>query len=519
MRVIPCVCFMPASLPNFLLCLPVALAVITVSCREREKPATAPSRTPQLGTMEFEVLERSDHPGHKTSPYADCLYTARLRVIDPKVTAEPKIVMGAIPAFLGRKLQTGAAMRPGDRIRASWLPFDKAPENFRRMQTADRFGDYLLDYLLLTDVQITATRQVSEVSPPAVAARVTPVIPQERFIRPQGAGPLAERRQARVQDEINRIKSLLHANGGTWDAWMKQLKPTHDKLGEMGRASDFAMKKDQHFFNRVSLRAYTEICEDDPHTGPVGALRLLNAELHRRGIDLLVVPFPTKEDVNVHKFVEFPKDAEINPQRLRFHLHLLENNIEVLDLTPALKAALEEHEFVFFDNRDVHPADGGIQVAAREIAKVLHDYGLGVEPAQQPPVKAEWMVINREVPGFTLGAKYPATRVIFPTKSPVPEEVQRRVIFQGDSFLHVPGYFLEHATIADHAGRHLGFEPETVLREAGANLILPDLARTPKEKLQGRLVLVFVFGPTRLRSPRSGLARLDYEWHLALLPE
>lgn len=501
-----------------------AMAFTISSCQEsQESAAIEPEAPPQFKvegeTMEFQVLERSDHPGHKTSEYADCLFTARLQMLDPKAGGEPKLVMGAIPAFLDRTLQTGAALRGGDRIRAVVVPFDKAPANYRRVQTADRFGDYLLDYYLLTRVEVLATRNAGEVETPVMAETAPPVIPRERFVRGHGEGPLADLRKARLEREKARIDAMLQANGGTWDEWQKRLRPTLIKLDTIGRETQFAAKKDQLYFNRLPLRNYAEICEDEPHSGPLGGLRLLNAELHRRGIDLLVVPFPTKEDVNAPRFTGVPDETELNPQRVRFHRLLLEHNIEVLDLAPALRAGLAKYPWIYFDNRDVHPADGGVQVAATEITKVLRDYGLGGDDVKPLPVEDTFMHITAETPGFTLGAKYPVTRVLFPETSSVPLDVQRRVIFQGDSFLHVPTHFVKHATVADHVGRLVGFEPETGLREAGANLVLQDLARYPKEKLEGRQVLVFVFGPTRLRSPRSGLARADYEWHQALLPE
>lgn len=499
----------------------IVVVLIGGACRNQDAPEASvdPLRQAPL-MMEFEVLERSDHPGHKTSDYSDCLYTARLRLVDANSSGgDPKLVMGAIPAFLDRNLQTGAAVKPGDRIRAISTPFDKAPERYRRMQTADRFGDYLLDYLLLTDIEIVATRLVGEVAGPVVAEVERPKISPARYVRGPSQGLLAQRRQARMEREKARIESLLQTHGGSWDAWMKQLKGPLRELDLMGRASQFASRKGNLYFNRLPLKNYEELCEDDPLTGPLGALRLLNAELHRLGIDLIVVPFPTKEDIHAGRFTNQPDETEMNPQRLRFHRLLLEHDIEVLDLAPALRKALTEYEFVYFDNRDVHPADGGIQVAGKEIAAVLRDYDLGVDAANVLPVEASVLHVTEEVPGFVLGAKYPATRVIFPQMPAVSPDVQRRVIFQGDSFLNVPSHFVTHATVADHAGRYLGFEPETVLREAGANLILQDLARTPRERLQGRQVLVFVFGPTRLRSPRSGLARADYEWHHALLRE
>lgn len=501
--------------------LAVSISTCAVSCRENAPPASVPVSALQTtaNVKVFEVLERSDHPGHKTSDYADCLYTARLREEGAASRDEARIVIGAIPAFLDRKLQSGAAVKPGDRIRAVWMTFDSAPEKYRRMQTADRFGDYLLEYVLLTDIEIISTRQVSEVQAPVLAEMSMERIPASRFMRQQGRGALAERRLARLDREKARIEALLKSHGGTWTEWMKEIKAPLRRLNLMGRASNFASRKGNLYFNRLPLKNYEELCEDDPQTGPVGALRLLNAELQRLGIDLIVVPFPTKEDVNAGRFTDLPDDTELNPQRLRFHRLLLDYDIEVLDLAPALRSGLDHYEFVYFDNRDVHPADGGIQVAGREIAQVLKDYGLGLDMDKPLPVQDSVLHVTEEVPGFVLGARYPASRVLFPMETKVPEGLQRRVIFQGDSFLNVPSHFVTQATVADHVGRHLGFKPETMLREAGANLILQDLARMPKARLEGRQALVFVFGPTRLRSPRSGLARADYQWHQALLPQ
>ncbi len=494
------------------------LAALSATCRKRDEPtADTRSKTAAEAGL-FEVVERSEFPDPRTSDYADCLFTARLRVLDPNDGNGAKIVIGVIPAFRERKLQPGSGMRPGDKIRGTSIPFDKAPENLRRMQTADRFGDYLTEMRLLPDVRIIekAGTTIAPLATPSLI--VAPAIPPDRFVRAHGADAIALRRKARIETEVGRIRTKLKAHGGTWEAWMNELRGAHGKLEAQSRLNDFNLTNGNLHFTRLPFHTYEELCADDPHTGPVGALRLLNAELHRLGIDLLVVPFPAKEDVNAHRFLDThgPED-ELNPQRLRFHLHLLEQNIEVLDLTPALRRALDAHEFIFFNNRDPHPVDGGIQVAGREIANLLRDYGLG---AREPlPVEPGTFTITDQTPGFIVGAKYPAARVVFPGVSPVPASVQRRVIFQGDSFLHVPSRFVAHATIADHSGRYLGFKPDRFLREAGANLILQDLARMPRAEFAGRKVLVFVFGPTRLRSPRAGLSRADHQWHLALLPD
>jgi hypothetical protein len=484
---------------------------------------------------EFIVIERTDTPDPKTSDYADCLYTAKLQVVavdggldgkeekdtagaaDGREETDAHIILAAMPAFLNRKLQGGHELAVGDRFRARWVAFDEAPEKFRKMQTADKFGDYLLEYRLVTDAKLVRRGAPITVAAVAGAQEKMPEIPKERFIRAEGTGVYAERRKARMARELARMKSELDSNGGSWEAWITKLEPYHEELEKRAKEAGGTLKQDQHVFSRLGLQCYFDLTQDDPHVGPLAALRLLNAELQRHGIDLVVVPFPNKEDVNAHKFLGQHPDAptELNPCRIRCLMRMLEHDIEVIDLVPALRAGLDAHPFVYYDNRDTHPADGGIQIAAGEAAKVLADYDL--LPANQSllPTETTEFMIEKDMEYFTKGSRYPAHRVLFSADA----KPNRAVLLQGDSFLSVPTNYVHHATVADHIGRHLGYRPDKLVREAGANLILQDLARLPKSELEGRKVLFFVFGPTRLRSPHSPLMSPELHWHLALLPE
>jgi hypothetical protein len=317
--------------------------------------------------------------------------------------------------------------------------------------------------------------------------------------------------------ELARMQAELDANGGSWDAWMKRLEPYQNDLEKRAKEAGGTLKVDQHVFARLGLQCYYDLTQDDPQVGPLAALRLLNAELQRHGIDLVAVPFPNKEDVNAHKFLSHHPDAptELNPCRIRCLMRMLEHDIEVIDLAPALRAGLETHPFVYYDNRDTHPADGGIQIAAGEVAKVLADYDLLPADHTLLPVEKTEFVIEKDMEYFTKGSRYPAHRVLFSADA----KPHRAVLLQGDSFLSVPTNYVPNATIADHVGRHLGYRPDKLVREAGANHILPILARLPKSELEGRKVLFFVFGPTRLRSPHSPLMSPELHWHLALFPE
>ncbi|QIF02145.1 hypothetical protein [Roseimicrobium sp. ORNL1] len=501
--------------------------------KKKSAKVTAGATASKEVTGEFIVIERTETPNPKTSDYADCLYTAKLQVVavdggldgkEETSTAgttddnkEPHIILAAMPAFLNRKLQAGQELAVGDRFRARWIAFDEAPEKFRKMQTADKFGDYLLEYCLVTEAKLVRRGAPITAAAAKGAQEKMPEIPQERFIRAEGAGVYAERRKARMSRELARMKSELDANGGSWEAWMKKLEPYQEELETRAKEAGGTLKQDQHVFARLGLQCYFDLTQDDPQVGPLAALRLLNAELQRHGIDLVVVPFPNKEDVNAHKFLGNHPDAptELNPCRIRCLMRMLEHDIEVIDLVPALRAGLGAHPFVYYDNRDTHPADGGIQIAANEAAKVLADYDLLPANHTLLPTETTEFVIEKDMEYFTKGARYPAHRVLFPADA----KSHRAVLLQGDSFLSVPTNYVANATIADHIGRHLGYRPDKLVREAGANLILQDLARLPKSELEGRKVLFFVFGPTRLRSPHSPLMSPELHWHLALLPE
>ena len=104
-------------------------------------------------------------------------------------------------------------------------------------------------------------------------------------------------------------------------------------------------------------------------------------------IDLIVAPVPRKEVVHADRFSDLaPADGIYLANRQRFLKQLLDADVEVIDFVPGYQKARDQHQWFFYDAEDFHPADGGIQVQAQEIATRLERYEFRKWPSYVPMV-------------------------------------------------------------------------------------------------------------------------------------
>ncbi len=474
-----------------------------------------------------QIVHKSPIPDPSKSDYPDCLYTAEAKVLEIQSDhRSPRELILALPAFTKRKLDPEAAFSEGHLIEAEIISqenADKALKTQQRSDTQERF-----DLQVFYSITARPSEKKVENMPP---------VPDSYFEGPKkikATGPPARYpwsekaaidRKAAIEKDKETIKQALSQNGGKWDAWDTKLRPFYKDLSSQVKSSPGQVLIQGPFhFARIRYTHYSKLCEaaQAGKPGPLMMLSSLNRQLRARGIDLIVVPFPNKEDIHADVFSKLaPADGWFTPHRQQFLLKLLEADIETIDLTKPLQAARSRFPFIFYPQEDHHPADGGLQVAAEEIAKRLERYEFSKQPGFKPlNLSLEPFIFDKEDDGITV--KFPATRVVnVDNHSPleIPDNTGSPVVIMGDSFTLVPLSYspaAAGAALPMHVAYRSGILPNYLSSKGSSDKAMHLLAREGGDYLAHRAVLIFAFAPNRLFGQDSG--HDSESWNLVDLP-
>lgn len=446
------------------------------------------------------------------SEYKDCLFSAELSIIRSLSGAKThRHVVAFFPGFLDRKLQPEARLKLGDIVRVRLTPFERTPRAIQELQRSDAVDDFALTTWLCTaSVKLTGSaesfgRSGAHEFLADESDRSTPTPAQIAYPRSERASAL---RNHAIETDRRRIEADLARNGGTWKDWEDRLRAFHrDLQRQLATSPTGRLNSGRFHFRSMTEHSYRELCDDMDagKPGPLPMLSNLNRQLRLRGIDLIVVPIPHKEEVHADEFSSLaPADGIFLANRLRFLRQLLDADIEVVDLVPALREARREFDWLFYDADDFHPADGAIQVAAREVARRLERYDFrsaaGYVPLQSRLTAAEFTITDA-AGGMKIGARYPATVVEMLGGGRVLRENKERnspLVLMGDSVTIVPPQFGDKATIRAHLAHLTGIVPDHLTSMGGSAQAMRHLAREGGHFLSDRAALVFVFAPTRL---------------------
>ena len=499
-----------------------------MGCKRKEglvKQATSPDSI----LVSLQLVETSPVPDPAKSDYADCLYAAEAKVLEVRshASVDPAIIL-MLPAFTKRTLCPEASFKTGQVIDVEIIPQGKANERLRTMQRSDsltRFDLALYHVLSAQPSERKAESFASRTNDHSVSDAKGGKSDQPVPVKYPSSPKAAREREAAMARDKATIQKALKDNGGDWEQWYNHLHEFYyDLRNQVDASPEDCLLKGQHYFKQLVYRKYKILCQEteggDP--GPLKMLASLNAQLRARGIDLIVVPFPTKEDVNADIFSsKAPADGWFQPYRQKFLLQLMEADIEVIDLIQPLRAARDRFPFVFYDEDDQHPADGAIQVTAEEIAKRLERYDLldGVQPLNLQLKAAE---VEKTSKRGTF--KYPATRVVTADGKPltVPENAGSPVIIMGDSYTRIPHEYLpggDGCALPMHLSHRFGRMPDQLVRMGGSSQAMRLLAREGGDYLAQRRVLIFVFAHTRLfGNVAKNIRHSEDEWDMVSLP-
>ncbi len=115
--------------------------------------------------------------------------------------------------------------------------------------------------------------------------------------------------------------------------------------------------------------------------GLLAGFAQLKKDLDRRGIDLIVMPFPANAFVYTHLLVDgADAETEVYPGYTKMLLEFLDNDIEIVDVLDEFRAQAHSDVDVVWPN-DTHTGSLGRKIAAELLAKRLQRYDFARQAA------------------------------------------------------------------------------------------------------------------------------------------
>jgi hypothetical protein len=377
-----------------------SLTAVTAARKDEARPAVPARPTPgpegEL-VISGKLVEISPIPDPKKSLYKDCLVTAKVRVHEARpVAGAPATMVAIFWAFKDRSLQPASGLKAGDAVSFTAVPWDRAGVDTQQIRQSDEIT--AVDLPIYWADTVTRADAAKLLPPLPETAKVTPTAkPDSAPAAARKDDAVAAQRRADMEAERKWILAALERNGGTWEAWAQKLKPFIDDVNAKLRAAPVQtfttgsppdqkpaplrlLVRDGYMLGQDAITHYPPVWEaiaTSPASGIVPGLKVFRDELALRGIDLILLPVPTKESFCSRKFSDLaPADGIVSPQLLRHYLELMDNDIEVINLTRGMLESDAKSEFPCYYNwtMDHHWADGGRIVGARLVAERLNRY-------------------------------------------------------------------------------------------------------------------------------------------------
>ncbi|MGD0896203.1 MAG: hypothetical protein ABR915_00120 [Thermoguttaceae bacterium] len=319
----------------------------------------------------------------------------------------------------------------------------------------------------------------------------------------------ADRAEA-IRKTLAGVDKTLKAAGGTWEAWAEKMKPFREDMQRIVKEYKWPWPaKGNLCFQGKSVELLMADTLDAWR--PFEAIVHWDRQLKARGIDLIVMPIPSKLSIYPDYFSEkAPENRIVEISTKHLVRRLLENDIEVVDLHALYREYRRQNgddPYLYYD-RDGHWRNLAVQLAAQELASRLKRYGFVQEASAKNPYASK--------PGSRSdGPKADRLRLIFEQAGgrPCQDAPDSPIVLTGDS--HAVYNANRGAGLTAQVAFHVGL-PLTLLATEGLGPDMPvAMAQLEKERgfLAGRRVVIWSF--TERSFPRAR----DQVWPVVSLPE
>lgn len=448
----------------------------------------------------FKIVAAPAVPDPQASDYVDCTAVWLCEPHGGSEQAQPERMLVVATVFHDRERTAAANLGIGSMVEAQLVPWEEMPEAARSIQRVDENDEFELPMFAALAPASQAVREVVQVT------------------APDGNGPSQE---ASIQDSIAILKARL-APHGTFAKWHAELGPVRTELLQQ-LEQQRPLEKDRRFV--VRNLSYIQHPPNEQWPGPQIAYFVnLRDQLAAMGVDLIVVPFPEQEQVAALQFLANPpSDGVMDAYREQWYLSLLEAGVEVVDLRPALQAAVGEYQHVYYDAVDGHPANGAIVTAAREIAPRLRRYD-DLSPTYHTLASKQlaYSIPTRQTkfPPHAHAEKcYTATVVMQADGNAVPLDVPgASILLVGDSFMYVPQWYgVPNADVGSQLIKETGVAIRRIGRGGGAPQLMVQMADAGRQLTKGVRVVIYTFREEYMfqHSP----AEPKFRWQVVELPK
>jgi hypothetical protein len=400
-----------------------------------------------------------------------------------------------------RTLTTAANIKLGDLLTIDTLtPWSETPESIRSIRTVQDMDEFHLQMYFGDGSKVVGQRWRLAEAPSA--STVT-----QRAVEVNADGTLtpapSQGQTQWIADDLAAINQIAADHGG-WQKWADSLATLREEV--VLRTPNHVSYVNQDW---VDLRPYARwlLQSSGFQSGhnqvwfPEATSSILATAgwLNEKGIDLIVVPVPSRAELYCEKYGG-EKGINPAPHRLRFHQHLLENGVEVVDLFSALTKARasESPQDPVAYSADHHWASRGLVTAAEEISQRLVRYSDQDPPTPHQYIEkfhTEWTNMNRHHggsidPPWTRSLKT-LVRSVDPRDIPDETHGPAPVLIVSDSLGGM--YRGSTAALGAHLSRLTGLATTTDFAAVGGPTAPTRLANDRSALLTNRKVVVWIF--------------------------
>jgi alginate O-acetyltransferase complex protein AlgJ len=331
---------------------------------------------------------------------------------------------------------------------------------------------------------------------------------------------------------IAAVKGELDAHGGSWSRWNAEVEPVQAlmrrKLKAIPAGAKATAGNDGFLFFGQSLAYATggDLEKQRRGRNPVPVILQFKKLLAERGVDLLFVPVPTKEEIYPEKMSTAADDRQaaekfvgrvVNPFERKFLLDLSEKGVEVVDLLPLfLRARASDGSkptstqgahagaAPLYQAQDTHWTNRGLELAAGAVADRIKTYPwYKMIAAHRRTYKVQEAKFSRHgdlhsrLPEADKARYQPENllgdQVLTSDGTLYEDDPDSPIVVLGDSFTGV--YELmdcEHAGVSAHVAKNIGYPTDLVMSYGGGPNVRQKLLRRGLKALESKKLVVWM---------------------------
>lgn len=265
------------------------------------------------------------------------------------------------------------------------------------------------------------------------------------------------------------------------------------------------------------------------HADPTPAILDFDRQLRARGIELLFVPLPAREEIypesvlGAARLADLKRVPRVNPCLAEFLAVLAQQNVRVVDVTPLLLAHRNDNGKPVFLQSDPHLTPHAIELVAHQLASELrHRAWYDAAARQQMSQRRStidyagpvWRTYE-EATGESLGSERVPVRTIAATTSDGDRPLELRnptspVLVLGDS--QARWWRPQQSSFTEQLSFELGFAVDLMMTSGGgandARLELVRAAREDPATLDRLRTVVWYFSASPLANETDGWLKL-----------